>query len=147
MINQLSDYIRTTVVFPDDSQHRAFDPQTQVIVGGELPDDPVDMVLMIAGSGVIAGFPQNRQDVPVQFLCRGDTHGRARDIAFAIFNADSLGSVDAAGRKFKERHSFYLKQGGIRVARFSWIQPPFSLGADNSGHVFSFNAMVVFGDE
>lgn len=147
MIYEFAKYVREKIPFPADSMMMDFDTETQVIVGGDLPGDPVDIVLIKENQGVPAAFPQNRQDVPVQFLCRGDTSGRARDLAFAIYDAEALGSKLPDGRKFRERHSFYLTPGGIRIARFYFLQSPFDLGAVAAGYIYSFNAMLIFGDE
>ena len=146
MIYQLSDYVRTNLTFPNDPEGFAFDVQNQFIVGGFLPDDPIDVVVLRENQGMPANDMQDRQDIPVQFLARGETHGRARDLIFTVYNADCFSSELTDGRRFKGRNDFYFASGGYRIASFRFMQSPYDLGADSGGYVYTLNAMVTFGN-
>lgn len=146
MIYQLAEYIRTNVPFPAAFDQVPFDPELQVIVGGYQAGDGNDILSMKELSGPPGGYPNDRQDVPVQFISRGDTPARAREILFAVYDADALSSELPDGRRFRERFKFSLGTGTITVAKFSWIQSPFDLGAVDGGFSYSANAIVTWGN-
>lgn len=146
MIYQLADYVRTNIVFPADAEAFAFDVQNQLLVGGYLPDDPVDVVVVRENQGYAWNDMQDRQDIPVQFLSRGETHGRARDLIMAVYDADCFSTLLPDGRRFRSRYDFYFASGGHRIAAFKFSQTPYDLGADTGGYVFTLNAMVTFGN-
>lgn len=138
VIYAFQDYVRETIVFP----HK-FDPHLKVIVGGELPNDPLEVVLMKDQGGPGSG-QQDLTAYRMQFLIRAQNHGRARDLTYAIYDADSLGSKLPDGRSYHERGDFYIKHGSdrIRVAYLKWLQSPIDLGAVQQGYVFSMNTVL-----
>ena len=141
MIYDLAAYIRANVTFPGD-----FDPADQFVVGGWLPDDKLVCVLLRESSGLATGDMQDRRDLPFQFLARGETHGEARDLIFAIFDSPALGTTQPDGGFMHARFQWPLSTS-VWVSKFSWIQTPYDLGAtEPGGYAYSANCLIVTGN-
>ena len=146
-IYALAEYIKTGTAWPN-----GFDFADQFIVGGSLPSDPVECILMKeSGGGPISGT-QDRQDITIQFLARAEIHSRSRELIYAVFDSDALTSrLQPDGPKFHEIFDFTIQEtttgGLIRIAKLGWVQTPFDLGATGpSSFAHSVNAIVTMGN-